>query len=117
MTGSRVSLRSRSRVSGSSAASGLMVSTWPLTMPNLLNCHLVANMEKLSHGSGEPADALRKHLYTLQAPFTSLRRIASEQSTFNRDNWGGEHLRVDLRWEHGAPSHGQVNLVRLSEST
>jgi hypothetical protein len=25
--------------------------------------HLVANLEKLSHNSGEPADALRKHLY------------------------------------------------------
>jgi REP element-mobilizing transposase RayT len=25
--------------------------------------HLVANLEKLSHSSGEPADALRKHLY------------------------------------------------------
>ncbi|MBI3526806.1 MAG: transposase [Betaproteobacteria bacterium] len=28
--------------------------------------HLVANLEKLSHSSGQPADALRKHLFTLQ---------------------------------------------------
>ena len=28
--------------------------------------HLVANLEKLSHSPGEPADALRKHLCTLQ---------------------------------------------------
>jgi REP element-mobilizing transposase RayT len=27
--------------------------------------HLVANIEKLSHSSGEPADALRKHLYAI----------------------------------------------------
>ncbi len=27
--------------------------------------HLVANLEKLSHSSGEPADALRKHLYAI----------------------------------------------------
>ena len=63
ITCSRVSLRSRSRVSGSLAASGLIVSMWPLTMPTLLKGHLVANLEKLSHSSGEPVDALQKHLY------------------------------------------------------
>jgi hypothetical protein len=36
-------------------------------MPTLLNGHLVANLAKLSHVSGEPANALQKHLCTLQA--------------------------------------------------
>jgi hypothetical protein len=55
-------------VSRSSAASGPMGSTWPLTMPTLLNRQLVASLEKLSHSSGEPADSLRSGLdATMQA--------------------------------------------------
>lgn len=67
MTSARVCLRSRSRVSGSSAASGLTYSTLSSNMPYLLNGHLGANLEKLSHSSGDPAEALPKHLCALQA--------------------------------------------------
>jgi hypothetical protein len=53
-------------VSGSSVASGLRVSTWPLTMPTLLNGHVAADLGKLSRSTVATVDALRQYLDLLR---------------------------------------------------
>ena len=55
--------------------------------------HLVANLEKLSRSSGEPADALRKHLYAIsQAPFYRTTAEANRDRVTRKYNLAKDDL-------------------------
>ena len=74
--------------------------TWRLAKMNLAIRGIEANL------GGKQADSFHEDLHKdLRADFILA------NPPFNDSNWGGEHLRDDVRWKYGVPPKGNANFA------
>jgi len=74
--------------------------TWKLGTMNLAIRHIEANF------GGGPADSFHDDRHKdLKADFVLA------NPPFNTSDWGGDRLREDVRWKHGAPPVGNANFA------
>ena len=74
--------------------------TWKLAKMNLAIRHIAANL------GSENADSFHRDLHKdLKADFVLA------NPPFNTKDWGGEHLREDVRWKYGTPPVRNANFA------